>query len=211
MRQGQKILTGGLWVLTMLALMSVVGAGLWRRHRVDQAGLLVVTENSDEPIRLNQPVPPFSLIDQNQKPVTNDSLRGKVYIADFVFTRCAGPCPVMTERMAALQSQLTQPNIRFVSISVDPEHDTPAILKQYANDHHADESRWQFLTGSKDVVFATARGMLMRATPAEGDTPILHDEKFVLVDSKGNLRGAYSSQDEDAMKRLMDDAKKLAK
>jgi cytochrome oxidase Cu insertion factor (SCO1/SenC/PrrC family) len=213
MRQGQKILTAVLWGLTVLAMMSVIGAGLWRhQHNSETAGSEAFVQSDPEPGPLSvlATVPPFSLVDQDGKPLTNETLKGHVYVADLVFTRCAGPCPVMSGKMAALQKSIADPRVHFLTISVDPEHDTPPVLKAYAKGYGADESRWHFATGSQDAVFALAKGLLLPASPAQKASPIIHSVLFILVDQTGQIRGNYSSQDGDQQTRLIADASRLA-
>jgi len=214
MRPAQKILTAALWGLTVLAMMSVIGAGLWKRQRErETAGVEIYTDPSSRPQNLEVlgTVPPFALVDQDNKPFTQDSLRGHAYLATFIYTHCAGPCPMMTAKMSAMQSLIPDHNIHLVTITVDPEHDTPAVMKEYAKNNHADLSRWHFVTGNQDAVFALARGMLVGAAPAQGDQPILHSEKFVLVDARGQIRGQYHIKDEQGMARLPKDAEKIGK
>jgi protein SCO1/2 len=205
MRQGQKILTAALWALTVVAMMSVIGAGLVKRQRAHQQ-----EQAEAEKLDVFGNVPAFSLVDQDNAPITTESLKGTPWIADFVFTRCAGPCPIMTAKMAELQKQL-DPRVKLITISVDPEHDTPPILKQYAQQHSADEKRWKFLTGEKDAVFALARGMLVTALPAQGDQPIVHTTKFILVDGAGQIHSVYESNQPDEIARLIADAGRISK
>ena len=201
MKKGQKILTGALWALTVVAMMSVIGAGLVKRQRAREHA---------EALEVFGEVPPFALVDQDGGRVTEQTLRGQPWVADFVFTRCAGPCPLMTGRMAELQNQIPI-GVRLVTISVDPEFDTPAVLKAYAKEHGADEARWKFLTGEKDAVFKLAKGMLVTALPAQGDQPIIHTEKFILVDGAGQIRNVYESNQPDELAKLVKDTQRLSK
>src|SRR5688572_30574634 len=118
MSRTQKSLTIAMWALLVIAMLSFVASGMWRGRE-------------PEPERLFE-VPEFRLVDQNGKPFTKKDLGGKVWIADFVFTQCAGPCPLMTLSMAELQKELAGSPIQFVSISVDPGRDKPEVLKKYA-------------------------------------------------------------------------------
>ena len=199
MRPIQKVLTTILWGLMVLAMVSVIGARLWQRGPDQREELPVLAD-----------APAFSLTDQDAKPITLASLKGKPWIADFVFTHCAGPCPLMTAKMARLQRELPSPNLHFVSFSVDPERDTPPVLKEYAAKFQAEESRWRFLTGPADAIFATAKGMLLTAIPANESSPIIHSTKFVLVDGEGRIRQYYDYNDAGQMKALVQDAKALA-
>jgi protein SCO1 len=210
MRPVQKVLTTLLWACAVVAMVSVIGANMWR----GRAGTLPPQhESADEHLPVLAEVPAFALVDQNHAPVTLQTLHGKPFIANFIFTNCAGPCPVMTAKMASLQKTVPA-GVKLVSVSVDPRKDTPAVLKEYAQGFRADDARWHFLTAAKpqeaDAVFALARGMLLAAHPATADAPILHSEKFVLVDGDGKIRGYYGSGDATEMDRLKADAAELA-
>ena len=196
MRPIQKWLTTILWVATVMAMVSVIGAGLWRRRELP----------------VQKDAPPFALVDQNGQPFTLANLRGKPWIADFVFTHCAGPCPVMTMKMRQLQKKIDDRDVQFVTFSVDPDRDTPPVLKEYAHNFDADESRWHFLTGSKEMIAATSQGMLLAFEPSTGadSTTITHSTKFVLIDSDGRIRQFYDSGDEREMTALVQDAATLA-
>ncbi len=154
------------------------------------------------------------MVDQSNNPVTRETLRGKPWIADFIFTNCGGPCPMMTGKMAQLQKELPGDAVKLVSFSVDPERDQPEVLKTYADRFEADASRWHFLTtadSSVQPIYDVAAGMKLTAIGATGDEPIIHSEKFLLVDSAGSVRGVYSSSDEQSMSRLVADASRLAR
>jgi protein SCO1/2 len=194
-------LTGALWGLTVLAMMAVIGAGLLKRQRGrDQAGAGLYIEPASanaDPDVLGK-VPEFALTDQDKKPFGSHELKG------------SGPCPIMTNRLADLQKTITDSRVRFLTISVDPETDTPEVLKKYAGEHGADEARWRFLTGDKTAIFTLARGMLISALPAQGEQPIMHSEKYILVDGEGQIRGQYNSKDGDEINRLVADARRIA-
>jgi cytochrome oxidase Cu insertion factor (SCO1/SenC/PrrC family) len=224
MKPAQKVLTTLLWIVFVLAMVSVIGAGLWNHSRL--AGSGVSASDPDDPadspiqgLRVSQrtslepiaDLPPFNLIDQDARRVTRETLAGKVWIAAFIFTRCAGPCPMMTSKMAMLQKAIDDPTVSFVSFSVDPEFDRPAVLKSYAKTYGADETRWRFLTGDKDEIFALAKAMLVSAMPASEQNPIIHSEKLILVDSTGKMRNTYDSKDPAAIERLKADVATLAR
>lgn len=197
MPRAQKILTIVLWSLLVIAAGAI--AALWKVQR-DKPNL--------DTFFL---VPPFSLADQEGKPFTNASVAGKVWVANFVFTRCAGPCPTMTAEMASVAHDISHSDVRFVSFSVDPEHDTPSVLKDYASRFGADHSRWSFVTGDKSQIFRLAeRGMKIPATPADENNVIVHSEKFILVDREGWIRGYYDLKDAAKMKTLREDIRALA-
>ncbi len=162
-------------------------------------------------------LPPFSLQERSGRTVRLDDLRGQVWVADFIFTRCAGTCPAMTARLVRLRKEVP-PEILFVSFTVDPRHDTPEVLARYARDFGADE-RWLFLTGSQDALYRLATEgfkLAALAVPPEqqrtgGDGPFLHSSKFVLLDGGGRVRGYYDSEDETAMAQLIRDVKRIAR
>src|SRR3954465_2420037 len=140
MSRTQRYLTIALWSLMVIAMVSFVASGMWRGR---------------EPERYFE-VPEFKLVDQNEKPFTKKDVSGKVWIADFVFTQCAGPCPMMTMQMVELQKELAGSPIQFVSISGRPRHDTPEVLKKYAAAMKADEKNWTFATGEPSEIYGLA-------------------------------------------------------
>jgi protein SCO1/2 len=157
-------------------------------------------------------LPDFSLIDQSGNPVTLHDLAGKVWVADFIFTNCGGTCPLMTEEMRKLQDALP-PAVHFVSFTVDPARDTSQILAAYAQEHGANRDRWSFLTGDKQDLFDICIKGFKLPLDTEGGTPsepIAHSTRFVLVDKKGDIRGYYSGTEEDELKRLAADAKRVS-
>jgi protein SCO1 len=144
-------------------------------------------------------VPAFQLTDQTGQPFGARDLAGKVWVADFVFTRCSQICPRLTEEMSKLQRYLTNrgtdARTHLVSISVDPERDTPEVLAGYAKGFDAKPGFWKFLTGpAKEVEDAVVKGF-KQGMEKEPDFSILHGSKFVLVDAKGTIRGFFDSTD----------------
>ena len=168
-----------------------------------------------EPPRLGS-LPDFRLVERSGRPLSLADLRGRPWVADFIFTQCGGACPAMTARMARLRRDVS-PDVQFVSFTVDPAHDTPEVLARYATTLRADEG-WQFVTGpAKDLYALSVAGFklaAMEVPPAEqaagGDGPFLHSSKFVLIDGEGVIRGYYDSTDEEAMRTLVSDAAALA-
>jgi protein SCO1/2 len=157
------------------------------------------------------PVPDFSLTDQTDKTVTLHELKGRVWVADFIFTNCGGTCPVMTEKMRKLQEALPA-DIHMVSFTVDPLRDTSKALAAYAAEHGATRERWLFLTGDKQALYDICiKGFKLPVEDDEGTPlePITHSTRFVLVDKEGQIRGYYSGTEEEDLKRLATDAKGL--
>jgi len=161
-------------------------------------------------------VPRFSLTERHGTPVSAADLAGRVWVADFVFTRCPDICPVLSTRMASLQEALNgklaagDAPVRLVSISVDPLHDTPETLAAYADHYHAGPD-WLFLTGSRDAVAALLRDGFRVAFSDEGPptSPITHSDRFVLVDRQLRIRGYYHGSDPADLARLVADATRL--
>ena len=155
----------------------------------------------------------FALIEASGKPVRSADLSGRVWIASFIFTRCAGSCPIMTHNLAKLQSELpVRDDLRIVSVSVDPDHDTPEVLAKYAASNGADRSRWLFLTGDKTQVYKLSRETFRLAvddTDGTQDEPVLHSTKLVLVDRDGLVRGYYDGLDVETQKQLLRDVERL--
>lgn len=235
----------GVLPAAMVALILVAGCSPSEDHtaRPQSGGLSV-------PLRERRlaPAPSFRLTERSGKEITSADLRGKVWIADFIFTRCVDVCPVMSAQMARLQSEFSdEPGLKLVSISVDPEHDRPAILARYATQFHADPERWYFLTGDKKAIYRLVRegfklaihdpddpqasrepasGARPQAVPQtlrpwiqpeavwahDGETrrqPVIHSDRFVLVDDEGWIRGYYHGSDVNALAELRQDVREL--
>lgn len=153
-------------------------------------------------------VPEFALVDQQAQPVTGADLDGTVWVADFIFTRCAGQCPMMTAQMSALQSRLAGlGGVQLVSFTVDPATDTPAVLETYARQHGAEPARWRFLTGEQEAIWSLARNGFKLGVGADGtpEEPITHSVRLVLVDQQRRIRGYYDATDRAAVDRLVRD------
>ena len=160
-------------------------------------------------------VPEFSLIERSGNNFALADMRGKVWVADFIYTTCTDTCPMQSAAMARLQDKFdSQSAVRFVSFSVDPERDTPGVLSSYADRFKASRERWLFLTGDKEQIarlvqegFRLSAAAFTDATSKEN--VILHSPRFVLVDRKSQIRGYYDSRDNAALERLNHDLAKL--
>ncbi len=153
----------------------------------------VATENDDY-----GPVGAFRLTERSGRTVTQDDLRGKAWVASFVFTRCTGPCPQVTATVTRLQSELAgEKDVRFVTFTVDPEHDDPQELRRYAEHFGADPERWLFLTGTEKEIYGLMRqGFHVHAEQNKGaarkpGAEVMHDTHLVVVDKKGTIRGYF--------------------
>jgi len=157
-------------------------------------------------------VPPFTLVAESSDTVDQSLFDGKISVVDFVFTSCAGICPMMSGTMAWMQEEFDgQPSIQLVSFSVDPETDTPEVLREYGKRYGARPGKWTFLTGPKPIIYDITRKGFHLGVDTEGENAIIHSQKFVLVDGRGTIRGYYDSDSTDAMDNLRDDAIMLAR
>ncbi len=154
--------------------------------------------------------PEFSLIERSGREVNHAELSGKVWVANFVFTQCAGPCPLLSQRMSRIQTELEdEPDVRFVSFSVDPENDTPEVLSGYAERFNADPERWLFLTGDKTALYRLIKNGFKLAIDDGGqaDSPsagiITHSLRFVLVDRQGRIRGYFQGAESDLEEKIV--------
>ena len=156
-------------------------------------------------------VPAFTLVDQQGQAVSRDTLRGSVWVADFIFTRCAGQCPMMAAQMAQLAAQLPpRSGVRLVSFTVDPVWDTPDALARYAQAHPS-SSAWSFLTGEEATIRRLCREGFHLAFSEQGTDaePLTHSTRLVLVDRQGRIRGSYDATDEAAMHQLGRDLRRV--
>lgn len=150
--------------------------------------------------------PQFQLTDQNGNTISTADLKGKIWVANFIFTRCAGPCPVMTSRMASLNQSLGSKvnDVELVTITVDPEFDTPEVLKKYS-ERVGGSDRWHFLTGPKDKVEETVSKGFLQALAKEPSGAPIHSTRFVLVDRDGWMRGFQDGNDPEVVQKLLMD------
>lgn len=145
-------------------------------------------------------LPDFSLVDQHDKPFRRADLNGRVWVVDFIFTSCPSICPELTKRMAWLTKELeADPDVSFLSISVDPENDTPAKLLEFQRKNGEITPRWTFLTGDPVVVEKTVLSGFKMAlsrggADGHGATNIFHAERFLVLDKKAHVRGVFDSK-----------------
>ena len=184
---------GGLVGLAGLALLAVAGC----RFAGDREPLPVLSE-----------LPEFALLERSGATLDKAALAGRPAIVDFIFTRCPASCPMLTARMKELEKRLPESSTaRLLSISVDPEHDRPEVLARYAEGWQAGP-RWLFATGERAAIWELVRqGFLLavEATPEDTSSPILHSNRFALVDREGRMRATYQALEEDALDRILAD------
>jgi cytochrome oxidase Cu insertion factor (SCO1/SenC/PrrC family) len=174
--------------------------------------LISACSRAPEPVK---ELPDFSLTAvtvDGTSPFDLRTMRGRVWIADFIFTRCGGPCPMLTANMAGLQKRLPK-EIGLLSFTVDPDHDSPEVLTVYARKFGADPQRWFFLTGEKPELVRLIRdGFLLPIVENAAAKPgerVTHSTKMALIDAQGRLLGWYDGDDQESLDKLSADAKKL--
>ncbi len=149
-------------------------------------------------------IPPFSFTTQEGRMLRKEDLLGKIWIADFIFTRCAGPCPLLTSRMLELSSRLTNnPQVKLVSITVDPLYDTPEVLHRYASTIHADPSRWFFLTGPLPAMSTFIQEGMKQPLAIDPEGTPNHSTRLMLVDRQGMIRGYEEGSDPEVVQKLL--------
>jgi len=172
-------------------------------------GLYFAMKSSDSGLPVLGHLPDFSFTDQTGRQYGLAEMKGRLTIVDFIFTRCKGPCPMMAVEMAKQAAALRDfPAVQFLSISVDPDYDSPEVLAAYAEAIGATAFNWTFLNGpAQAVVSLSESGFRLPASTS----PPEHSTRFVLVDDRGQIRGYYASEDDFAMKTLTEDSKRLAR
>jgi cytochrome oxidase Cu insertion factor (SCO1/SenC/PrrC family) len=199
---------------TVAGLGILVGTSLWLKL-APQPQISGSNAPALEGLNNYGAVPQFTLIERSGRSSTLADMRGKVWIADFIYTTCTDTCPMQSAAMARFQEKFgTQADLQFVSFTVDPERDTPDALARYANRFKASADRWLFLTGDKeDIAQLVQEGFRLSAAavpdPTSKERVILHSPRFVLVDRKSQIRGYYDSRDNTALERLDKDVETL--
>ena len=156
----------------------------------------------------------FSFTNQNNKIITQENYKNKIYVADFFFTTCQSICPIMTDHMAQIQEQLkNDEDILLLSHSVTPEIDTPDQLKRYASKKGVNDDKWNLVTGNKKEIYAMARKsyLAVRDNGDGGPYDMIHTENFMLIDKKRQIRGFYDGTNPDDIDRLLKDIAHLKK
>jgi cytochrome oxidase Cu insertion factor (SCO1/SenC/PrrC family) len=193
------------WKVTLIAIPFVTAALLLWLRQLEVNALRARTISS------YGTVPSFQLVNQNGQPFGSAQLLGKVWIADFIFTSCPGPCPMISTRMSELQKPFEKTDVHLVSFTVDPARDKPEVLRGYAENLHAEPGRWDFLTGPQSAIYDLSRNGFKLAVSdgrEETGTPV-HSTRMVLVDRHGSIRGYYDATEPDAVTKLVADTSHL--
>ncbi len=197
--------SGVAWKLILILIPIItLGLLLWMRN-------LEVSALRQRTVSSYGMVPAFQLTNQNGQAFGSGQLNGKIWIADFVYTTCPGPCPMISSRMSELQKPLEKTDVHLVSFSVDPEKDTPAVLRDYAAKLQAEPGRWDFLTGSKSTIYKLSHdGFKLAVSEGSDEQGIpVHSTRMVLVDRQGQIRGYYDAVEPEAITKLVADTTHL--
>jgi protein SCO1/2 len=154
-------------------------------------------------------VPAFDLVAQDGQPFHSAVLAGKIWVADFIYTTCPGPCPRMTSQMHEVQDAIAKmPDVKLVSFTVDPAHDTPLVLADYAKVHGASSAHWYFLTGPETTLQKLDRDVFKLGNL---DASMQHSTRFVLIDRQSRIRGYYDTSESRSIPHLINDINALAR
>src|SRR5437763_15747718 len=197
--------TATAWKTTLIAIPIVTLALLlWLRQ-------LEVNALRQRTVSSYGTVPEFVLLNQDGKNFGSAQLRGKIWIADFIYTTCPGPCPMISTRMSELQEPLAKTDVHLISFSVDPEKDTPEVLRGYAEKLRAEPKRWDLLTGPKSAIYDLShKGFKLAVSDGSDEAGIpVHSTRLVLVDRHGEIRGYYEATEADAVTKLLADTSHL--
>lgn len=192
------------WIVAFLAAAGLIGLAYVNLKSTRPPSLPSNLEKISQ-------VPAFQLTDQAGKSITLEDLKGKIWAANFIFTRCKGPCPITVLRMQDLNTKLkkVRGNVELVTFTVDPEYDTPDILKAFSEPLGADPAFWKFLTGTPEAIQKIVVTGLLQPIAKEPDGTPAHSSRIVLVDGEGWLRGYHDGLDPEAVQKLMVDIGEL--
>lgn len=212
-------------ILVLAITVVSIGAAYFIMTQEKEEKLPVLNPNElnpevvDESIRdvgYGHTIGSFSLTNQNGEIVTPDEVKGKIHVAEYFFTHCGSICPVMNEQMQRVHRKFkSNDDVKILSFTVDPENDTVARMKWYADKHHASGSNWHFLTGDKEALYQLARTSYFTLKPAEarnlGDagSDFIHTNNFVLVDRELRIRGYYDGTNQAEVTKMMRDMELL--
>lgn len=202
--------------IAVVGLGVILGTALWLKLAPHSRLAIEQTDSANGGKQYGS-VPEFALTERDGSIVSLQQLRGKIWVADFIYTSCTDTCPLQSAMMAKLQQEYaTKPDFQLVSFTVDPERDTPQALTSYATKFQADGKRWYFLTGQRDrIVRLVEEGFHLAVATVSSDADpagiIGHSPRFVLVDKDARIRGYYDSRESEAFVRLKNDIDSLVK
>ena len=207
---GIRLAKSSLWGLLVGVIAATITVQVWRQ----QAAPGMRLETPDSTPQVMGTVEDFALTNDRGEVVRRDDLLGEVWVAGFIFTRCAGPCLRIVGQMALLDKELPKTGVRLLCFSVDPDYDTPEVLTRYRETLKADSPRWHFLTGEPEPLYRLIRESFhLAAEPATGKVvpgeEVTHSTRLVVVDRQGRIRGYYEGDDREQVQRLSDTVRSL--
>ncbi|MES2809928.1 MAG: SCO family protein [Bacteroidota bacterium] len=159
---------------------------------------------------LYQTIPNFKSINQNGDSISGKNLDGKIYVADFFFTTCPSICPIMHRNMLAVYEAFkTDDNFKIISYSIDPKHDTVAVLKKYADKLGIEGNSWWLVNGKKEEIYTLSKSYLVTTPKEDEKEKFIHDGYFILIDKQKRIRGFYDGTVPEQVTNLIADVKKL--
>jgi protein SCO1/2 len=204
-----------LLLLPLIALAISCGAPSEKTSEVAELPILGERYVDDNQDTVYHSIADFAFVNQVGDTIRKEDMAGKIYVADFFFTTCPTICPIMKKEMLRVYEQFKgEPNFRILSHSIDPTHDTQAVLKDYAEKLGVpDAATWNFLTGDQEKIFEIGQTSYMTTTMADELEPggFLHSGAFLLVDQQGRIRGVYDGTKTEQVDRLLADIPKLLK
>lgn len=207
--------------LKIMAILSVVAIGVIFYFGTPKTKLPIFNPVDVNPklvdpsmkfMRRNHKIANFELVNQNGDTITEKDYEGKIYVADFFFTRCQTICPVMTKNMHLVQEAYAKDSkVMILSHSVTPEMDSVPVLREYADKKGVDDAMWNLVTGPKPEIYRLARKSYFAVLDEGdgGDQDFIHTENFILVDPKKRIRGYYDGTEQEDVLRLIEDIKIL--
>lgn len=172
------------------------------------AALVIYFRYSQEPLKIYGPAPKFTLTASDEAAFSSEQLQDKIWVANFFFSTCAGPCPAMSANMKKVQDRFPESDIGLVSFSVNPLYDTPDVLAKYAKKLRADTEQWHFLNGEeKEIQRISVEGFMI----GDPDNIVNHSQKLVLVDRAGLIRGYFEGTSDEETEQLLSAIQRLRK
>ena len=198
-------LKNNLSVLVITVLLFSCGVSNSNNQRLKYYGMSEISSTGDT---IPFVVPPFRFVDQDSNWITNETMKGKVYVTDFFFTTCPTICPRMKDQLLRVYAKYKDNNsVKILSHTIDPKHDTVALLNDFAyNKLELDKGRWHFVTGERQDIYTMAEKYMVTAGE-DGTAPggFIHSGKFILIDKEGHIRGYYDGTDPLTVADLMRD------
>jgi len=193
-------------ILAIVFLGPAIWGLLWKYGKVSYVKLPVMGTIEMTGDTTPWTIPPFSFINQNNDSVTQKNFEGKIYVANFFFVSCPDVCPKMNKNLYIVYEKFKKhPDVKFISHTIHPEHDSVAVLAEYAKKLHIDNNKWYFVTGKKSKIYSLAEENY-KAVAVKGNKPatFIHSDKLILVDKEKHIRGIYDSNDYNEIQRLQD-------